>query len=689
MKSIQYIILFLCFPVFMSAQNVEFELDNFPSKKKELKDVIAQIEEGDNFYIQGKSGMYIEALKFYLPANQFNPNNAVLNYKIGKSYLNSIEKTKSIPFLEKAIKLDSQIKIIKTDVYFMLAKAYQLNTDFEKAIAEYERYKTLLVQNEKYLLKEINKHIEECKAGKDLMLDPARAFIDPLPMLNTQFAEYSPIVNADNSVMFFTARKPENVGGKIDPSDLGYYEDVYYTYSSNLDINKWETPKNPGRPINNDEHDAIVGLSPDGQKLFLYKGDNGGDIYECTLKGNSWSKPARMDYPINTEFHEPSASFSYDGRTVYFVSNRDGGMGMHDIYVVKRNADGTWGEAKNLGKTINTEYDEKSIFMLSDGRTLFFSSNGHNTMGGYDIFRTNLNDDGTWEKPINISYPISSPYDDIFFTIDASGKHGYYSTIKSDGKGDQDIYKITFIGPEKQIVMNTEYNLLASLADPVGENILEAAVNITASPVTILKGKVFDETTKTPLEASIELYDNEKNEILAVFTSNSLTGNYLVSLPAGKNYGISIKAEQYLFHSENFLIPKSSVYSEVVKDIGLKKVSVGTKIVLRNIFFDVGKATLRAESYAELGILRKTLTDNPNLKIEISGHTDNTGSEATNKSLSEKRAKAVVDYLIAQGIDTGRLQFAGYGESQPIADNNSADGRQLNRRTEFKVLSNE
>lgn len=689
-KNIYFLVLlFVCSIFTAKSQNVTFTKSNFPNKKKELKDVIKAIEKGDEYYILGRSGMYKAALDYYLKANRFNPNNTVLNYKIGKCYLNSVEKIKAIPYLEKALDIDPNKNIIKNDIHFMLARAYHLNLDFDKAISEYNKYRKTLVQNDEYLNKKINKHIQECKVGKTLVENPSRAFIDLIPLINTEYPDYSPIVNADESVLFFTSRRPENIGGNKDPFDLQYYEDVYYTRNRNRDVANWSAPKNLDKPINSKEHDAIVGLSPDGQRLFLYKGVNGGDIYECELEGNEWSKPKALGYPINTEFHESSAAFSYDGRTVYFVSDRDGGHGMHDIYMVQRKSATKWGEPKNLGPTINTEYDEKGVFMTADGKTLYFSSQGHNTMGGFDIFMTQQKDDGSWTKPKNLSYPINSPDNDIFFSIAANGKHGYYSSVKSTGKGDKDIYRITFIGPEKQIVMNSEFNLLASRANPVSENVIEQAVDIKAAPVTILKGKITDERTNAPIKAQIELIDNKKNKVLAVFSSNSSTGNYLVSLPAGKNYGISIKAEDYLFHSENFNIPKESQYSEVVKDIQLKKAVVGSKIVLRNIFFDVGKAKLRTESYAELGVLRNLLKNNPNLKIEISGHTDNTGSASLNQRLSERRAKAVVDFLVKQGISKDRLKYAGYGETQPIADNNTREGRQMNRRTEFKVLSNE
>jgi outer membrane protein OmpA-like peptidoglycan-associated protein len=253
--------------------------------------------------------------------------------------------------------------------------------------------------------------------------------------------------------------------------------------------------------------------------------------------------------------------------------------------------------------------------------------------------------------------------------------------------GDKDIYMITFLGPEKPVISNNEDNLLASLTKPLSETVIEPTVEIKSNQLTLLKGTIIDDQSSSPLKATIELTNNVKNEIIASFESNSATGKYLVSLPSGVNYGIAVKADGYLFHSENFDIPAATGFNEILKDIRMKKIEVGNKIVLKNIFFDFDKASLRSESTAELDRLTQMLNDLPSLKIEISGHTDNIGSAAYNKTLSENRAKAVVDYLVKKGISANRLTFVGYGFDQPIAPNDTEEGRQQNRRTEFKVVS--
>jgi outer membrane protein OmpA-like peptidoglycan-associated protein len=233
----------------------------------------------------------------------------------------------------------------------------------------------------------------------------------------------------------------------------------------------------------------------------------------------------------------------------------------------------------------------------------------------------------------------------------------------------------------------TEDNLIASLSESIKEDVSAQKLEVQEAQLTLLKGVILDDKTNKPISATIEIIDNAKNEVIASFKSNSVTGKYLVSMPAGKNYGISVRKDDYLFHSENFDLPKTSEYQEVQKDIKLKNIAVGNSIVLKNIFFDFNKATLRKESENEIQQLTKLLMDVPTMKIEISGHTDNKGSDEYNKNLSNQRAKAVYDRLIEKGIDASRLTFIGYGEEKPIATNDTEEGRQLNRRTEFKVLA--
>ena len=693
MRNIALVILIGLSTQLFAQKNVEFTKDNFPDTKKEMKEAVRNIEDGDDhvFEYTREDGFTLVAgyklsLPFYEKAQKFNPNNALLNYKLGKCYLyGTNEKLESLNFFLKAYKLDPRVD---NQIFYMIAMGYHLQGDWDKAINEYKKYQKMIPADATPKQKEdVAKKIYECENGKELVASPIRVFIDNIgSVINGKYAEYGAIISADESVMMFTSRREGSTGEKKDEQTHEYFEDVYISYREG---DHWGSPTNMGRPINSDSHDATVGLSPDGHKLLIYLGDKGnGDIYECDLKGDEWSKPRNIGKNINTDYHESSADFAPDGKTLYFVSNKpEGGMGGHDIYRSEWDSEKErWGKPTNLGPNINTKYDEEAVFIHPDGVTMYFSSMGHNTMGDYDVFVSKF-EGGMWQKPTNIGYPINSPERDAFFVVSASGKHGYFSSQKhDDGMGEKDIYLVTFLGPEKEVILNNEDNLLANVAKPVKEIVIEPAVEVAQNKVTILKGVIRDIKTKEPVEARIDVIDNEASKIIASFSSNSKTGKYLVSLPAGKNYGIAVKSEGYLFHSENFLIPESAAYKEVTKDVDLKKIEVGSVIVLKNIFFDTDKATLRLESTVELENVYKILTDNPSIKVELSGHTDSQGSDTYNLDLSDRRAKAVVDYLVKKGIPAKRLVPKGYGEAKPVATNDTAEGRQMNRRTELKII---
>lgn len=673
----------LSFSVF--SQNVEFDKSNFKEDKDGFKIAKDNLKIGDDFYNQGP-GFYKSAIGPFEIAQKFNPNNAELNFKLGECYLSSTTKKKAKDVLERALRLDP---LIDSRVHYFLGQAYHLEMIWDKAIAEFSIFqKSAMSNNDPYLIQDVRMRIDQCYHGRDLVKKPIRVFIDNLGgTVNTEFNEYGAVISADESVMIFTARRPNSTGGKIDPDLNENFEDLYI--SEKLADGTWSKSVNMGEPVNTNNHDSNSGLSADGQKLLVYIGKSGfGDIFESQLEGDIWGKPESLGKNINTkDYHESSACYSPDGNTLYFVSNKPDGLGDHDIYMSSKDEKGKWGEAKNLGAVINTMYSEEGVYMHPDGKTLYFSSQGHESMGGFDIFKSIYNEsNGTWSKPVNIGYPVNTTDDDVFFVISANGRHGYYTTI-DDGFGLRDLQMVTFLGAEKPMVLNNEDNLLASVAAPVKEIVVTPLIEVKEAQLTILKGVITDALTQKVLEADIEIVDNSKDKVIATFKSNSSSGKYLVSLPAGKNYGIAVKKEGYLFHSENFDIPNTAAFQEVEKDVELKNLAVGSKIVLKNIFFDTDKATLRPESTTELNRLIKLLTDVPTLKIELSGHTDSQGTEGYNQVLSEKRAKAVVEYLTKSGVSSDRLKFAGYGETQPIATNDTKEGKQLNRRTEFKVLS--
>lgn len=674
------------------AQGIEFDKDNFKNDKDGLKEAKNNIKDGDKIYEQG-SIFFKDAIPFYEKANTFNPDNALLNYKLGECYLHSIDKSKAMDHLLKANKLQPGVN---PRINFYLGQAYHLNNEFDRAINFYRNYQpTVMHDPDPRFNEDLQLRIQQCRNGKKIVENPIRVFIDNLGKnVNTKYQEYGAVISADESVIIYTSRREGSTGGKIDPVLNEHYEDLYI--STKEADGTWGPAKNMGPNVNTNDHDAVTAISPDGQRIIIYKGKSGmGDLFECVLEGSEWSRPMDLGKNINTKsFQEPSACYSPDGNTLYFVSEKPGGMGQHDIYLSRRDEKGRWGPGENLGATINTKHVEDGIYMHPDGKTLYFGSEGHTSMGGMDIFKSVFDAaTNSWSVPENLGYPVNTADQDAFFVLSANGRHGYYmSSAQNDNEGMRDLYMITFLGPEKQMVLNNEDNLLASVAAPVKDIVIAPEVIVKDAQLTILKGVISDFLTKELLEAEIEIVDNEANEVIATFKSNSKTGKYLVSLPAGKNYGIAVKKDEYLFHSENFDIPNTAAFQEVEKNIELKKLSVGSKIVLRNIFFDLDKATLRPESTTELKRLIGLMNEVPTLKIELGGHTDSQGSDSHNQDLSERRAKAVVDYLTKAGISADRLKSAGYGETQLV--NECANGvkcspsaHQENRRTEFKVLS--
>lgn len=482
-------------------------------------------------------------------------------------------------------------------------------------------------------------------------------------VVNSNFDDYSPNITADGGVMFFTSRRPFTA--KEIKRNKEAREHVWQT-KFNKDTKTWSTPTPLGNSINTAKrHSSNIGVSNDGQRLLLYQDDGrgNGDIYITYLSGSSWSAPISVGNNINTYEHESSASISPDGKTMYFVSNRKGGIGGRDIWKSELQENGEWGEATNLGSNINTKHDEETVYIHPDGRTLYFSSKGHGGLGGYDVFQSKLQEDGTWGKPINLGSPINTEGDDLFFVLSANARSGFYASDR--GGKTKDIYSIDFEKIERP----------------------EEVEEDKGPELTMFSGTVRDKDTGEPIEAQIEVTDQNGN-VIGKYNSNSETGNFLISLPHGENYGVNFYAKDYLASSFplDLSSPETAGYDEINETIELDPIKVGATVVLKNIFFDFDSANLREESKAELLRVRRLLEENPNVKIEIGGHTDNKGSDAYNKNLSRERASSVVDYLKNLGIDSNRMSFKGYGMVQPIATNDTEEGRQENRRVEFKIM---
>jgi len=620
---------------------------------------------------------YKAALPILMALYPLDTINANINFNIGVCYVNStFLKSKAIPYLLKAIEnvsMDYTGEYNETTApvhaFYYLGIAYRINYQLTEAIENFEKFKYYLTSDQAARIKDVDRQIEVCYNARKLMANPVSIKIENMGnVVNTAYAEYSPVVAVDGSKLFFTSRREGSTGG-LKTEDGKYYEDIYVSESGSGAYN-FEKPDKIGPTINTNGHEATISISPDGKQLFIYKDDNGdGNIYVSNLKGMDWSAPEKLGPEINTKYWETHACLSPDGNTLYFVSNRPGGYGGRDIWMSEKLASGKWGKAQNMGPLVNTEYNEESPFISNDGVTLFFSSQGHENMGGFDVFTVTLNQEGQWVDLQNIGYPINTTDDDVFYVPTFDEKHAVYSSAKIGGYGDQDLYFITILEKKKRLAQ--------------------------------FKGAVFETATFKPIEAKIEIKDLKTGEIIASLTGDPKTGGFYSTLPTGRKFEVTVSADGYVTQVETIetsekvedqmvekaILMKKPTVAEVKVVIENKTVTINERITLNNIFFDFDKATLTGESTTELNQIYDILIKHPTIKIELASHTDNVGTSEYNKKLSNERSKTVVDYLINKGIDKTRLKYIGYGEDRPIASNKTENGRAKNRRTEFRIIS--
>jgi outer membrane protein OmpA-like peptidoglycan-associated protein len=635
------------------------------------KEVLAQ---ADKLYSKKE---YKKAQEIYFDLLSNNPDDAAINLKIGLCYLYSETKSKAAQYISKAYRFNPTIN---DDIDYHLGMAFQNTNEFLKAIEHFEAFK-----KKKSNLSEIaNKKIAECRIADSLSHYELNVVIENMgPSINTRFHDYSPIISGDGSTLIFTSNRSDDERAIKEGTN---YEDIFICRKEG---SMWSAPKKISSSINQKYNDAAASLSPDGKTLFLYYEEGAGDIYISNFDGSDWSSPKPLNKNINTSlFWETSASVSADGTKLYFASNRPGGVGELDLYVSERDGKGDWGKAVNLGPLINTAENEDAPFIHPDGVTLYFSSDGHPSLGNSDIFVSEFK--GKWTKPENLGWPINTWEYDGFFTISSDKKKGYYSTLKEGGLGEADLYSITFMEPKyKPKPKPVEVVVEQPKPKPANTDFVDALVtqSLAKRVVTVLKGKVIDENTADPLEATISLVDNESGKVLSKISVDGATGDFELVIPHGGNYGVSTERTGYLFNSINFSVPKFAEYQEIDMHIIMVRAEIGSKVILKNIFFDTGKSDLKNESIAEIENIQELLKSNPALKVQINGHTDNTGNVASNKALSLKRATAVVDYLASHGVEASRVSAKGFGSDRPIVSNDDeTGGRELNRRTEIEII---
>lgn len=547
------------------------------------------------------------------------------------------------------------------ETYAYLGDVYVAKQEFGKASQNYTKY----VNTKKFKKEEVKKVYERkayaCYITDSLITHPV-PFV-PVNLgdkINSELSEYHPSLTADGEYLIYTVRTDQS--NPNCPSTGNGEENFYFSTMKN---NQWNERKSSGSPLNTDCNEGAANLSPDGRFIFFaarnstdpFGRDGSMDIFYAERIGNSWTQPVPLPSNVNTTAFESQPSFSSDGKTLYFTSDRRDGLGGNDIWKTTKNADGSWTNPENLGREINTYGNEISPFIHPDNQTLYFCSDGRFGVGGQDFYYAKINEKGGFSSVKNIGYPINTIYDERSLVINAEGTKGFFASENLTGKGKYDLY----------------YFELYPEAQPV--------------TTTFLKGHIFDAKTKKSLQANFELYDVETGKLVLTSNSDKMNGEFLISLPKNKKYALNVSLDGYLFHSESFDLKVDDATKPYLLDIALQPIEIGVPIVLKNIFFDTDKFDLKSESTTELNKLVDLMKKNSTLKIEIGGHTDNQGDKNYNQKLSENRAKSVFDYLVKSGISSDRLTYKGYGMTIPIADNGTEDGRKLNRRTEFKVTS--
>lgn len=503
---------------------------------------------------------------------------------------------------------------------------------------------------------EANSLILDCLFALEAIKTPV--MFNPLNMgesINTRDDEYWPAITADDKILLFTR---QTASGDNNGIGTRLQEDFYMSVWKD---NNWSVARNVGEPLNTMHNEGAQTLEAGGQYMFFtacnrIDGHGGCDIYYSAVTSRGWSRGINIDAPVNTPYWESQPSLSADGLTLYFVSNRPGGIGGMDIWFSKLKEDTWWSEPINMGDKINTPGNEMSPFIHFDGKTLYFSSDGRPCMGGLDIFMSRADNTGQWSDPENLGYPINTHSDEMGLIINSSGRVAYFSSLVDRNKG-RDLFTFD----------------LAEILRP--------------DPVSYLRGSVIDKMTGKKIQASYELTNLSSNE--KVLKSNTdRNGNFLICLPSGYNYGVNVSKENYLFYSDNFMLEGENTSTEPYeKRISLSPIREGEKMELHNVFFTVDSWILREESIIELTKLFDLLNNNRELIIEVGGHTDSSGSTEHNQLLSENRAAAVRDFLVEMGISDDKILIKGYGESKPVSENVSEEGKRRNRRTEIKIIS--
>ena len=628
--------------------------------------LFAQQDREKEIFLNGEYFMLYEefqdALTYYLQLTDKYPDNANLNYRSGLCYLNiQGEKDKAIPYFEKAINNltnrykegDFREEKAPYDTYFYLARAYQINNKIKKAKQTYEKYLTFLDPGDTLNITFVKKQIESCNNEKKLKQN--KVYFDSYNLgqnINDAYSSFNPVISQNGNTIAYVTR-------------LKFYDAIML--SKKID-KKWTLPVNLAPEIKSDGDLYTSSLSANGQTLYLTKNDNfNSDIYVSYFNDSIWSEAVKLNKNINTKYWESHASESHDGSTLYFSSSRTGGYGGLDIYKSDKNPEtGEWDKPLNLGPVINTNFNEDCPFLTQNGKKLYFSSQGHENLGGFDIFFAKKSDLNNWTKPVNVGYPINSTDDDVFFSPHNNGTSAYYSIFgKNDSYGGKDIYYLDIY------------------SDNNPRKVKIRGLVIAPGFTTETKGKI-----------NIDILESSTSKKVASPEAELLSGEFIYSTPKPGKYEVIASANGYSDGITEFTIPTNYSIGEINIKIELKPLKK-EYIILPNIFFDFDKFSIRKNDSYKIDELFRILTENQDIKLEIRGYTDFIGNRNYNIKLGNNRSAEIVKLLVSKGIGKERLKSTSAGENNPIAINKSPDGsdspkgRQLNRRAVPIILQSD
>lgn len=627
-----------------------------PIKKKQRKTVLKQAKEHLEFEEFQKAIPYVQQL---LDAD---PGSAYYNFWMGKCLYVTYKRNQALPFFESVERTNPEVDK-EFHLYYGMTLHY--NLELERAIEHYrldlERYEPA---SKEYAW--VNNRIAQCIQAKNVLRKKEGDQVKIENMgdeINTPFSEHSPVISANDSVLIFTARRPESLGAK--PDQNYYDEDIYVSYRKN---DKWSKAENIGTPVNSKGHDATISLTADGSRLYIYRHKKAGGLYVTDFDslGKEWKEPRSVKKPVNSKYYEASICQSADSSLMFFTSDRPGGYGGRDIYVMRKDGK-DWSEPMNAGGIINTPFDEDAPYFHPDGKTLYYSSNGPRSMGGFDIFVTEIdsNAPGGWLDPLNMGYPVNTPDDDIYFVLSDNGKNGYYSSGKEGGYGEKDIYAIEF--PYYPYPRRYHVVELAGIVQDVNNlDTVSAMVRL----IDKQSGLVVDSTETGPGKASYEfVLEPERSYALEVDADGYFPTTTEVTTPR--------LLDDDIFLEKNMLLEKPVIAAEEPE----KQV-----FDIMNIYFDFDKDALRNESREELDRAVTFLEDNQDLEVQVIGHTDWFGTYDYNVDLSERRSSSAYQYLLESGITADRINQDFYSENKPLESNQDDTGRQFNRRVELRFF---